>query len=132
MRDRLNSSGGGSAALKPYYTVSPLQGITDFASKQGAEIVYSVGAESARYTPLLDPLMASPEGEKGRMRMDCYAEDPDKNTTQKPVYSILADTTLAFLADGIPEEVPQPFHIRLHGTFTPDEDGEWQFGLAVA
>jgi len=127
-----NISGGGSASMKTTYAVSPKEGIEALAAKHGIEVVYSVGAQASRYLPLVDPLVQTADGKKGHLKLDCYKKDPDHEKGQEPLYSMLSDTAVGLLADGIPDYVPQQFYMRVAGSFTPDENGEWEFGLAVA
>ena len=51
-------SGGGSAALRPTYVVSPFDAIRDAAKKIGAEAVYTIGVnDTRRYFPAIDPYL---------------------------------------------------------------------------
>ena len=54
-------SGGGSAALRPTYIVSPLVGIQNAAKKIGAEVVHTIGVnDTRRYFPAIDPYLTLP------------------------------------------------------------------------
>jgi hypothetical protein len=118
--------------MKTTYAVSPKEGIESLAAKHGVEIVYSVGAQASRYLPLVDPLVQTKDGKTGHLKLDCYKQDPDTHQGEESVYSMLTDTAIGLLADGIPDYVPPQFYMRVAGIFTPDEDGAWEFGLAVA
>ena len=59
-------SGGGSASLRPTYTVSPLEGITAAAKKVGATVKYAAGANSHKYLPVVDPYI-SRNGKQGAL-----------------------------------------------------------------
>lgn len=52
------TSGGGSAALRPSWTASPLEAITAAAKEEfGAEVSWAVGAPGRTYQPLIDPFI---------------------------------------------------------------------------
>lgn len=89
-------SGGGSASLKPYYAISPLEGITEVAKQHGIEIEYAPGVHTSRYLPLLDPLVKSPEGVEGRITLSYYAQDPTTPGAQ-PVHTKIVDSSYAFM-----------------------------------
>lgn len=102
-------SGGGSASLKPTYTVSPLEGITAAAKKIGAEVSYTVGATSHKYLPSADPYI-SRDGQRGAL-FEFWNEAPtkdylDANTNLSAglppsVWSTATDSSNCFLADGV-------------------------------
>lgn len=123
-------SGGGSASLKPSYSVTPYEAIEQLAKKHSIEITYSLGGNAHRYLPLVDRFVESPDGKKGSLLMEYYLEDP-KSKDAKPIASQTADTALAFLVDGVPKGVPERFYLQVNALFCPDEDGEWEFGLGV-
>lgn len=55
-------SGGGSASLRPTYTVSPLKAITEMADKFGATVAHAPGADTSRWSPLLTDYLRLPGG----------------------------------------------------------------------
>lgn len=89
-------SGGGSASLKPYYAISPLDGIKEVAQQQNIEVVYAPGIHTSRYLPLLDPLVTSPDGVKGRISLAYYAQDPSVEGVQA-VHEKSVDSSYAFM-----------------------------------
>lgn len=58
-------SGGGSANLNPTYTVTPLQAIQQAAEEFGGSVKYAVGADGAKWLPLLNPFTIAPDGQVG-------------------------------------------------------------------
>ncbi|KAL1680722.1 glycoside hydrolase family 3 protein [Schizophyllum commune] len=124
------TSGGGSARLLSTYTISPLEGIEGEAKKIGAEVRYKIGATSHKYLPLLDGYIKQANGEPGAL-VEFWNEEPSEDFTSvqanlsgsvKPaVWSTPTKSTTCFLMDGI-------FSTK----FTPDESGDWDFGLNLA
>ncbi|KAJ6515569.1 glycoside hydrolase family 3 protein [Mycena sanguinolenta] len=138
-----NTSGGGSARLLSTYTVSPLEGITAVAKEIGAEVKYSIGAATHTFLPLLDPLIQQKsEGEAGAV-LEFWnqkpSEDylqPDANVNAKLKECDWSTTTLAsncIMFDGIDAtKVNYDCFMRYSAAFTPDEDGDWEFGVHFA
>lgn len=79
-------SGGGSAALAPSWTVSPLEAITAAAKEvHGAEVKWAVGAPGRGYAPLIDPYLS--DG-----RIEFFNEDPDKSKSVKTEFDTHSKT----------------------------------------
>ncbi|KAI5894000.1 glycoside hydrolase family 3 protein [Schizophyllum commune H4-8] len=136
------TSGGGSARLLSTYTISPLEGIEGEAKKIGAEVRYKIGATSHKYLPLLDGYIKQANGEPGAL-VEFWNEEPSEDFTSvqanlsssmKPaVWSTPTKSTTCFLMDGIDaSKVNYKCWIRFSTKFTPDESGDWDFGLNLA
>ncbi|TFK64048.1 glycoside hydrolase family 3 protein [Pluteus cervinus] len=134
-------SGGGSASLTPTYAVSPLEGITTAAKEIGAKVKYTPGAYTTKYHPLLDPYIRQLDGTPGAL-MEFWNDSPTSDfltlqpNFEKPVagcaWSTPTSSSYCFMADGIDEtEVNLACWIRYSTTFTPDEDGDWEFGINI-
>jgi beta-glucosidase len=69
-------SGGGSASLLPTYKVTPLEAITEEATKIGAQVSYTIGADGSRFSPLLTDFLSLPAGvaDAGIVCADFYEE----------------------------------------------------------
>lgn len=103
-------SGGGSAALRPTYAVSALEGITDTAKELGIDVQYTLGALTQKYLPLIDPLISQADGTQGAL-FEFWNEEPtkdfldtDSNTSiglPESAWSTPSATSYAFLADGV-------------------------------
>ncbi|KAJ7094493.1 glycoside hydrolase family 3 protein [Mycena belliarum] len=124
------TSGGGSAQLLSTYKVSPLEGITAAAQEIGAEVKYAVGAASHRYLPLLDPYLQRKDGTPGALVefwndapcADFVALSADLGAKLSSCsWSTPTRGTNCFLMDGVYSAV-----------FTPDESGDWDFGINLA
>lgn len=88
-------SGGGSASLKPFYVVSPLEAIKKLAHEVDIEISYAAGCHASRYLPLIDPYLSRTEPTAGVIHLSFYAADPA--TGSQPVHCKTVDTSLAFM-----------------------------------
>ncbi|KAI0039879.1 glycoside hydrolase family 3 protein, partial [Auriscalpium vulgare] len=125
-------SGGGSAHLRETYHVSPLEGIR--AAARGAEVVYAVGATSYKYLPVLDEYMRI-DGRDGAL-LEFWNEEPAAGWTEnltpaghKPVWSTLTRASNCYFMDGVVLNLA--CWIRYTTTFTPDESGDFAFGLTL-
>ena len=98
-------SGGGSAALRPAYTVSPLEGISAAATKAGAEVVYAPGVNVHKYLPLADKHIG--DGALFEFWNEIPAADfldPEADVVKPlpaPVWTTKTSGTNCFLADGL-------------------------------
>jgi beta-glucosidase len=54
-------AGGGSANLLPTYTITPLQAIEKVAQECGGSVDWAMGADTARWTPLLTDFLSLPD-----------------------------------------------------------------------
>ncbi|KAG6888900.1 hypothetical protein C0992_007139 [Termitomyces sp. T32_za158] len=124
------TSGGGSARLRSASTVSPLEGISSAVKEYGGSVVYTIGATSHKYLPLLNPYVQQPNGQPGLLiefwnetpSTDYTSTAPNFSSSLKPaVWSTSTSDTNIFMMDGI-----------LTAKFTPDQDGDWEFGLSIA
>ncbi|KAH8833090.1 glycoside hydrolase superfamily [Flagelloscypha sp. PMI_526] len=128
-------SGGGSASLRPTYTVSPLEGITTAANELGAEVKYELGTDISKWTPLLTDYLCLPGGKLSddlKMKCEFFSENPFEGTPVQPLYTKINNSGYSYFLDGIPHEVPVRGWVKSTATFIPDEDGVWQLGLGVA
>lgn len=54
-------AGGGSANLLPTYTIAPLKAIEDITAEFGGTVKWEMGADTARWTPLLTEFLSLPD-----------------------------------------------------------------------
>lgn len=119
--------GGGSASLKPYYAVSPLDGFR----AQASDIKYTLGAPGWKKMPLLSRLTKSSLGLEG-FDMKVFL-DPPSNPSREVIESLYVNTSDIFLADyENPKIKDNLFYLTLDGTFTPEETSEYEFSLSVS
>ncbi|KAI0070502.1 glycoside hydrolase family 3 protein [Panus rudis PR-1116 ss-1] len=135
-------SGGGSAALRPHYTVSPLEGLAAAGKELGIDVKYSLGAFTLKYLPLVDPYIALKDGSQGAL-FEFWNEAPSGDFLEthpelnkelpKEAWSTPTASSYAFLADGVDDtKVNEVCYLRYSTIFTPDEDGDWDFGLTIS
>lgn len=122
--------GGGSASLPPYYTVTPFEGIKK-ASK--ADVHFAQGAYAHQTLPPLGPLMKTPDGQKQGFQFKVYLDSPEERKSDaEPVDSLYLVNSTGFLPDYKNPRIPgRLFYADMEGTFTPEEDGLYDFGVIV-
>lgn len=119
--------GGGSAALDPYYTVTPFQGVS---AKSKGPVSFAQGVYSNQMLPMLGPSMKTADGKTGFMFrvFNGPASDPNRELVEE----LHLVSSSGFLADySHPRLKSMTFFIDMEGYFTPDEDGLYDFGVTV-
>lgn len=119
--------GGGSASLRPYYAVTPYDGI---AAKTKNKPLYTIGVDTYLTSPLVGEVLSTEDGKTG-FTFKCYdAHQSDPN--RKLVDTIHLTNSDMFLPDYEPEIGEKDvFYVDILGYFTPEEDGDYQFGVMV-
>jgi beta-glucosidase len=118
--------GGGSASLLPYYAVTPLDGISAKATLPK----YSIGCYSHRLLPLLGPNLRNAEGKVG-VTFRAFTEPPYVSSRQ-PVDVINLPNTYMYLVDYYhPKLTEDLYWAEIEAYYTPDEDGDYEFGLTL-
>lgn len=142
-------SGGGSAALKPSYFVSPYQGIVN-ALPPHVEVAYSEGASSTSSLdlqdgwltirlaymemPTLDFELTTPSGERGWIGT-WYAHESDESMAplSTPYATRLVDETRIFISTSAPKGITRRWTMKLEGQLKPRaHDCTFEFGLTVS
>ncbi|KIK31633.1 glycoside hydrolase family 3 protein [Suillus luteus UH-Slu-Lm8-n1] len=126
-------SGGGSAALKPSYFVSPYDGVTA-ALPQGVEVLYSEGASTYMEMPTLDYELFTLSGERGWTgTWYAHQDDESMSALNTPYSTRLVDETRIFISTSAPKGITRRWTMRLEGELKPRErDCLFEFGLTVA
>jgi len=102
----------------------------DAIKAQGKDVRYSIGAMAYRTIPLLSHLVVAENGEPGFM-IKFYPEPPSKSD-RKPFDERHLDNSFIFLGDyKNPAIEGVLFYADIEAFLTPEEDGEYQFGLMV-
>jgi beta-glucosidase len=121
--------GGGSAALRPHYRVSPLDALTE-ALGPDVRIVHERGCDNWRHTPLLGTTAAVAPGGRPGLDVDWFA-GPD--LTGDPVHhSHLATADIFGLEPPMPGLGDDGWAFRAHTTVTPEVSGTHTFTLVQA
>ncbi|PCH38789.1 glycoside hydrolase family 3 protein [Wolfiporia cocos MD-104 SS10] len=124
-------SGGGSAALKPSYVVTPHDGLVNNAPA-GVELQYELGCYAHRYLPTLENHLTTQSGKPGWTCSFYNHDAQDHPIFDKPIAEfILADTRIR-LNDFLPDRLTTNWTIRVQGLLTMDKTTTYEFGLTVA
>ncbi|CUM65538.1 uncharacterized protein PRCAT00003184001 [Priceomyces carsonii] len=120
--------GGGSAALVPYSTVTPFEGIVN---KLGTLPRYTVGAYGHKALPGASDSVKNPiTGEKG-FNLIFYL-NPSSESDRYKVDEINLNLSRMFLADYYNDKIKSNlYYVDLFGDFTPEETAEYEFSLTV-
>ncbi|KAK8152912.1 beta-glucosidase [Phyllosticta citrichinensis] len=122
-------AGGGSASLRPYYAVTPFEGIK--AQGEG-DVKYALGAAGHRRLPDLGRTVKTADGSKSGLTAKFFI-DPPSAKERKQVDTVHVETSDILLADYKNPEITSPyFWVDLEGKLTPDESREWLFGVSVS
>ncbi|TFY77060.1 hypothetical protein EWM64_g6952 [Hericium alpestre] len=126
-------SGGGSAALKPSYFISPYDGITNALPKD-VEVTYSEGARAALTLPLLDFDLITENGERGWIgTWHKHEHEESMDALEEPFQTRLIDETRIFVSLSAPEGITRRWTMKLRGKLRPRPyDVKFEFGLAVS
>ena len=110
-------SGGGSASLKPYYEITPFDGLQ---AQVEDELLYSQGCETYKWLPLMsDADLTTPNGEPGVI-LEYYQGDMFKGA---PVHIQHKPQTDLFLWDSAPKDLLPAYSFRVRATLTPATTG---------
>lgn len=120
--------GGGSASLKPYYVVTPFDGV----SAQSLSIVrYELGAHNFRELPLLGKLLRTDDGKSG-LRFRAYNKSSGSLDRRLLEERHVEETYINLMDYEVPS-IPKDsvYYVDVDGVFIPEEDGIYDFGLTV-
>ncbi|KKZ64423.1 beta-glucosidase I [[Emmonsia] crescens] len=119
--------GGGSATVRPYYLVSPFEGVS---AKCAAEVSFAQGVYGHKVLPPLGPLLKTADGNPG-YRFRAY-NDPPGVEGREIADELHLVNSAALLADyRSPYIKSRTFYIDMEGTFTPNESGTYDFSVTV-
>ncbi|KAG6885755.1 hypothetical protein C0993_010267 [Termitomyces sp. T159_Od127] len=127
-------SGGGSAALKPSYFISPYEGIVNALAGSNVQVTYSEGARTYMSLPTLENDLVTPTGERGWIG-SWYKHESDESLTplERPLETRLVDETRIFISTSTPKTITRKWTLRLRGYLKPRPyDCAFEFGLTVA
>lgn len=146
-------SGGGSAALKPSYVVTPYEGILSNAPLgldfqyavgcygeviaflicgfMGAHIVLGLPFLAHKFMPTLENFLKTPSGQPG-WTCTFYNHDAEDKPRTEPLAEFVLNDTRIRLNDFLPEGLTPTWTIILRGLLTMDKTTEYELGLAVA
>ncbi|KAF7324757.1 Glycoside hydrolase family 3 protein [Mycena kentingensis (nom. inval.)] len=129
-------SGGGSAALKASYFVSPYQGIVDaLAGNPDVQVTYSEGARAYLTSPSLDiDGLFTEDGKPGWTGSWHAHESNESMTSMSDAYQTdYFDETRLFISTSAPKGITKRWTLKLRGHLKPREkDTPFEFGLMSA
>lgn len=118
--------GGGSATLRPYYAVSPFEGIAD----KSKDVRYSIGCHAHKMLPLLGARLRTVDGQRGVLFRAFTS--PDSDQTREPVDEILLDSTDMYFADYYHPSITEDlWYGEIEAVLEADETCDFEFGLCV-
>ncbi|TBU29076.1 putative beta-glucosidase from glycoside hydrolase family GH3 [Dichomitus squalens] len=123
-------SGGGSAALRPTYVVTPFEGLVA-NTPEGIEFKHEVGCYAHKFTPTLEAYLQTPSGEPG-WSCTFYNHDKHGSPTGDPVMGYVLQDTRVKLNDFLPSGLTESWTIKLRGKITMDKTADYDLGLTVA
>jgi beta-glucosidase len=118
-------SGGGSASLVPYYSVTPYDGLV----KQCEDTVFAQGSTNYKLLPELGTVLKTDQGQRG---FTWKAFNEPASMVGRKVFDqrVLTDSNLFFM-DYQHKDLAPVWYSQAEGLFTPDESGIYTFGLGV-
>ncbi|KAK3181529.1 beta-glucosidase [Lecanicillium sp. MT-2017a] len=119
--------GGGSAALRAYYAVTPYDGIS---TTLGSKPTYTVGAYTHRFLPILGTQMTDASGRPG-MSWKVYNEPPG-TPDRKLVDELQFTKTEMHLVDYANPKVADTWYADMEGILVAEEDCTFEFGVVVS
>lgn len=119
--------GGGSAALRAYYAVTPYDGIS---TALGSKPTYTVGAYTHRFLPILGTQMTDASGRPG-MSWKVYNEPPG-TPDRKLVDELQFTKTEMHLVDYANPKVANTWYADMEGILVAEEDCTFEIGVVVS
>lgn len=145
MKERV-VSGGGSAALKPSYVVTPYDGLVSNAP-EGVEFEYEVGTygklsplsrarakwsvAAFRYRPTLENHLRTASGQRG-WTCSFFKHDAHGNPSGSAVAEYVLTDTRIRLNDFLPVGLTPTWTIKLKGLLMMEKTATYELGLTVA
>lgn len=120
---RAIAGGGGSASLSPYYLTTPFDGIK---SRTDAELLFAQGCDTAKWLPLANEFVTTPQGEQGVI-LEYYYGDRFKG---EPASIQHKQTTDLFLWDSAPKTVLPAYSFKVKTRITPKSTGTHTFSFS--
>lgn len=115
--------GGGSASLKPYYAVTPFDGLQ---AQLPNTLLYAQGCDTNKWLPLVsDANLTTPDGEPGVI-VEFYHGDTFNGS---PAYIHHKAQTDLFLWDSAPMDVLPAYSFKVRAKLTPATSGNHTLGF---
>jgi beta-glucosidase len=118
--------GGGSAALNPYYVVTPFDGIS--ASALGG-VEFAQGIYGHQMLPLLGKRLRT-QNDLAGFKLNIF-NDPPTMATRKPLDQRHETDSMIIFMDYDHPDLQKIWYADAEGYFIPEESGTYDFGLTV-
>ncbi|VZH95110.1 unnamed protein product [Fusarium fujikuroi] len=121
--------GGGSASLRAYHTVSPLEGIKGIAK----DVSFTKGLYGHRSLPQIGKLLKTVDEQRQGFTLRIYNDPPPTSgpDTRKVLETRVLDDSNIWFVDYEHPALEQIWYAEMEGVLTPENSGEWDFGLCV-
>jgi beta-glucosidase len=121
--------GGGSASLRAYNTVSPLDGIKGI----GTDVSFAKGLYGHRSLPQLGKALRTVDGKRQGFTLRIYNEPPPLSDpdTRKVLETRILDDANVWFVDYVHPDLAEIWYAEIEGVVVPKQSGEWDFGLCV-
>lgn len=121
--------GGGSASLRAYKAVSPLEGIQQYAK----DAIFSQGSYGHQMLPLLGQYLQTVDGANQGFTLRIYNDPPPREgiDTRKILDERVLDQTNPWFVDYNNPTLADVWYAEAEAIMTPPAGGEWEFGLSV-
>ena len=121
--------GGGSAALSPYYVVTPLEAIQERVSADN--VVFTIGAHSYAELPDLAPMLRPQQtAERAGMTFTAY-NDPPTSENRRALETMEFDSSNMMFMDFNPWGLNAIWYADISGSLVADRNGELNLGVCV-
>jgi beta-glucosidase len=118
--------GGGSAALNPYYTVTPFDGISNSAL---GGVDFAQGVYGHQMLPLLGKRLHTDTGVAG-FTLKIF-NDPPTIPSRRPLETRHETDSMIIFMDYNHPDLQPTWYADAEGCFVPEESGIYDFGLTV-
>ncbi|WZH48435.1 uncharacterized protein QYS62_009609 [Fusarium acuminatum] len=121
--------GGGSASLRAYNTVSPLDGIKGI----NKDVSFAKGLYGHRSLPQLGKALRTVDGKHQGFTLRIYNEPPPLSDldTRKVLETRILDDANVWFVDYVHPDLAEIWYAEIEGVMVPKQSGEWDFGLCV-
>ncbi|MFI5317354.1 MAG: beta-glucosidase family protein [Myxococcota bacterium] len=118
------TQGGGSARVRPHYSVSPLEALRKRCG-DGVEVHFEAGCTSHKTLPALGPDLL-----EGRLRVEYW--NGHEATGAPALVRESREASFTWFGNFAPEIQPGAFAVRVSGVLAPPVSGEHEFALVSA
>ncbi|KAM0425876.1 hypothetical protein ACHAPT_008814 [Fusarium lateritium] len=123
-------NGGGSADLRPHYSITPLEAISKVVGAD--KVTTAIGAHNHLFTPLLQSHNSVPGTREPGYLLEWFHENPDEAPDSKPVSTTTGTQAQMYFADGLPKAVAEgKYWLRASTTYAAPKTTTIQLGLCV-